>query len=107
MISRRQTAKMVSDRRTALGKREETGVRVTVYSPPGMHGEQIRHRAQQALAEAGLAGRVELKTEEFEFARAGVMCTPAISVNGRLVTNGWVPGETEFARVLKANLNST
>jgi hypothetical protein len=92
--------------RTALGKREETGVRVTVYSPPGMHGEQIRHRAQKALAEAGLSGRVDLKTEEFEFARAGVMCTPAISVNGRLVTNGWVPEETEFARVLKANLNS-
>lgn len=81
-------------------------MRVTVYSPPGMHGEQIRYRAQRALQEAGLSGRVDLKTAEFDFARAGVMCTPAISVNGRLVTNGWVPEENEFARVLQANLNS-
>lgn len=80
-------------------------MKVTIYSPPGMHGEIIRNRAQRAMSEAGLSGKIEVRTEEFEFARAGVMCTPAVSINGRLVTNGWVPEEQDFARVLKANLN--
>lgn len=88
-----------------MGKREETGVKVTIFAPPGMHGELLKNRTQRVLKQAGLTGRVEVRTDESEFARAGVMCTPAISVDGRLVTNGWVPEDRDFESILKSSLN--
>jgi hypothetical protein len=79
--------------------------KITVYSPPGQQGELIRREAQQVLKKIGVPGKVEVTTNEFECARAGVMFTPAISINGKLVTNGWVPDAGEFERLFKVHLN--
>ena len=75
--------------------------RVTVYSPPGLQGELILNEALEALKRVGVKGKVELTSNEFECARAGVLCTPAISINGQLVTNGWVPRPDEFENLIR------
>ena len=75
--------------------------KVTVYSPPGLQGELILNEALEVLKKVGIQGKVELKSSEFEYARAGVLYTPAISINGQLVTNGWVPRADELENLLR------
>ena len=49
------------------------------------------------MTELGVHAEVEIDSDEFSFARAGVMFTPAISINGNLISNGWVPEAADVA----------
>jgi len=73
---------------------------VTIYAPPGQHAENIRRAAQQTLDNLGVKAQVEVESDEFGFASAGVMFTPAVSVNGTLISNGWVPEPQDLAAAL-------
>ena len=75
-------------------------MRVTIYSPPGVQAEEIRNRALAAMREAGVRGKIAVATDEFDFASAGVMFTPAVSINGTLICNGWVPDAQDIAQAL-------
>jgi hypothetical protein len=77
-------------------------MRVVIYSPPGMQGEVLRRDTQKHLGRLGIKVNVELQTDDFSFARAGVMFTPAVSINGTLISNGWVPEPQEFDDALVA-----
>jgi hypothetical protein len=76
---------------------------ITIYSTPGSNGERLRYTAQEALASAGLKAAVNLETDEFNFARAGVLFTPAVAVDGRLISNGWMPQRDELLHALAAS----
>jgi len=73
---------------------------VTIYSPPGQHADNIRQAAEQTLTSLGVKAQVEVESDEFGFASAGVMFTPAVSVNGTLISNGWVPEPRDLAEAL-------
>lgn len=73
---------------------------VTIYSPPGQHAEHIRRTAQRTLEDLGVKAQVQVESDEFGFASAGVMFTPAVSVNGTLISNGWVPEPQDLAAAL-------
>ena len=79
-------------------------MKVTIFSPPGMQGEIIRRDTQLALDGIGVKASVEVRTSEFDCAQAGVMCTPAMSIDGRLVSNGWVPDSEELAELIKVSV---
>ena len=72
-------------------------MRVTIYTPPGAHAEQMRKRTAQMMLDLGIDANIEVDSDEFDFARAGVMFTPAVSVNGTLITNGWMPEVHDMA----------
>jgi hypothetical protein len=71
-------------------------MRITIFSPPGTQGEVIRSRALAVLHEMGVKANVSIDNDEFDFARAGVMFTPAVSINGTLISNGWIPEPDEI-----------
>jgi hypothetical protein len=78
-------------------------MRVIIFSNPGVQGEVMRRDAQRKLNYLGLNADVRVETDEFSFARAGVMFTPAVAVNGKLISNGWVPEDCELERALLAD----
>jgi len=78
-------------------------MRVIIFSNPGVQGEVMRRDAQRKLKFLGLNADVRVETDEFSFARAGVMFTPAVAVNGKLISNGWVPEDAELEQALLAN----
>jgi hypothetical protein len=81
----------------------EVGMHITIYSAPGMHGEQLKFSAIEALKSVGLKAAVNVETDEFNFARAGVLFTPAVAVDGRLISNGWMPKPDELLNALAAS----
>jgi hypothetical protein len=84
---------------------QEREMQVVIFSHPGRQAEVLRRDAQQLLQRLGVSCDVKLETDEFRLARAGVMFTPAVSINGQLISNGWVPEQDEFADQLRAQLN--
>lgn len=73
---------------------------VTIYSLSEQQAESIRNKTLHMLHDLGVSGDVVVDSDEFGFASAGVMFTPAVSVNGTLITNGWVPEPQDLAAAL-------
>lgn len=72
-------------------------MKVTIYNPSGFQSEILRDNTIKVLTELGVDAQVEIDSDEFAFARAGVMFTPAVSINGKLISNGWVPEASDVA----------
>ena len=66
-------------------------MKVTIFTPPGLQVEEIRNSAVEVLHELGVSADVEVDSNEFDFALAGVLLSPAVSINGTLISNGWIP----------------
>jgi hypothetical protein len=73
---------------------------VTIYSLSERQAEFIRDEALTVLHDLGINASVVVDNDEFGFASAGVLFTPAVSVNGTLITNGWAPGPRDLAEAL-------
>jgi len=75
-------------------------MKVTIYNPPGFQSEILRDNTIKVLSELGVSAQVEIDSDEFSYARAGVMFTPAISIDGTLISNGWVPEAADVAQAV-------
>jgi small redox-active disulfide protein 2 len=53
--------------------------------------------AREAVATAGIAAEVVHVTDEVEIARRGVLKTPGLFLDGRLVSSGRIPRPPEIA----------
>jgi small redox-active disulfide protein 2 len=62
----------------------------------------MEQRATEALAQLGDDGMVELITDFAEISRYGVMSTPALVVDDRVVLSGRVPDVPEIVSLLEA-----
>ena len=51
----------------------------------------LGERVEQAVREAGVAAEIEKVTELDRIAEAGVMMTPALALDGRILAEGRVP----------------
>jgi len=78
-------------------------MRVTIFTLSGQQGEMMRRDTVKMLKQLGIEGDVKLTSDEFEFACAGVLLTPAVSINGKLITNGWLPEEKAFIEAVASN----
>lgn len=61
---------------------------------------QLEQTARQAAARLGLTCEIEHITEIKEFAKRGVIFTPALVVDGKVLAAGRVPSDEELARLL-------
>lgn len=75
---------------------------VKVYGPGCKRCEATEQMVRDAAAKLGLAVEVEKVTDARSIAMAGVMSTPGISVDGKLVHAGGLPDATKLEGWLSA-----
>ena len=75
---------------------------VTVYGPGCKRCEATEKMVKDAAAKLGLAVEVEKVTDAKSIAMAGVMSTPGLSVDGKLVHAGGLPDAGKLDGWLKA-----
>lgn len=75
---------------------------VTVYGPGCKRCEATAEMVTAAAAKLGIEVRIEKVTDYAAIARAGVMSTPGIAVDGKLVHAGGLPDATALEGWLKA-----
>lgn len=75
---------------------------IKVYGPGCKRCETVEAMVKDAAAKLGVDVSVEKITDPRAIAMAGVMSTPGISVDGRLVHSGGLPNEAKLAGWLQA-----
>jgi small redox-active disulfide protein 2 len=74
---------------------------VKVYGPGCKRCEATEEMVKAAAVKLGVAVSVEKVTDMAAIARAGVMSTPGISIDGKLVHAGGLPDEARLEGWLK------
>ena len=74
---------------------------VKVYGPGCKRCEATEKMVQDAAGRLGVDVEVEKVTDMAQIAMAGVMSTPAIAVDGKLVHAGGLPDEAKLQEWLK------
>jgi len=75
---------------------------VKIYGPGCKRCETTEAMVKDAAARLGIETTVEKVTDQREIAMAGVMSTPGITVDGKLVHAGGVPDATKLDSWLTA-----
>ena len=73
---------------------------LTVLGPGCKRCHQLNDNAQAAASKAGGAVSVEYVTDPVAIAEAGIMATPALLVNGKVVSQGKVLAQSEIEGLL-------
>jgi len=76
-------------------------MRIVVYGPGCANCKRLEQQTTDALAKVGLNARVTKVEDVVAIAEAGVMRTPALGIDGRLVLQGRVPGVTELEHLIR------
>ena len=77
---------------------------IQVLGPGCGRCEALHHVATAAVAELGFDARVEKIYDYDEMAPLGVMSTPALALDGRVLISGAVPSVTVVRRLLTASI---
>jgi small redox-active disulfide protein 2 len=64
---------------------------IKVYGPGCANCRKVEEIANAALAKAGVPGTVEKVKDVNEIVAAGVLKTPGLSIDGKLVSSGRIP----------------
>ncbi len=76
---------------------------VKILGPGCKNCQNLETRTREALAELGLDASVEKVTDYAAIAGYGVMTTPGLVVDDRVVVSGRVPTADEIAGLLSAS----
>jgi len=74
---------------------------IKVMGPGCPNCQKLAELVQQAVAETGVAAEIKKVTDFQEMAQAGVLSTPALTINGEIKCVGRVPGKAEIEKWLK------
>lgn len=64
---------------------------ISVYGPGCANCRKLEEISRKALADAGLQGEVVKVTAMPDIVAAGVLKTPGLGINGKLVSSGRIP----------------
>jgi small redox-active disulfide protein 2 len=64
---------------------------ISVYGPGCSNCRKLEEISRKALADAGLEGEVVKVTAMPDIVAAGVLKTPGLAINGKLVSSGRIP----------------
>lgn len=73
---------------------------IKVLGPGCANCARLEERTRQAVADLGLDAQIEKVTDYAEIAGYGVMKTPGLVVDEKLVVSGRVPTSREIAELL-------
>jgi|DewCreStandDraft_4_1066084.scaffolds.fasta_scaffold108870_2 small redox-active disulfide protein 2 len=77
------------------------GLEVKVLGPGCPNCHALYDRAAKVLARLGLAADLEAVQDVAEIAASGVMSTPGLMINGKVVSVGKVPSESQLEQWFK------
>jgi small redox-active disulfide protein 2 len=67
-----------------------TSIKVEIMGSGCQKCRQLEENARSAIASLGIEAEVQHITDQIEIAKRGVMITPALAVNGKIVSKGKV-----------------
>lgn len=67
-----------------------TSIKVEIMGSGCKKCRQLEENARRAIASLGIEAEVQHITDQIEIAKRGVMSTPALAVNGKIVSKGKV-----------------
>lgn len=73
---------------------------IQVLGPGCANCHKVEELAKQAIAQLGVEAKVELVSDVNEMMRYGVMSTPAIVINDRVVSSGRVPALSQITTLI-------
>ena len=79
-------------------------VKIEVLGPGCANCQRLEAMAKAAVAKLGLEAQVEHVTDMREIMARGVMTTPGLAVDGKIVSKGRVPGPAEVEGLIKGAL---
>lgn len=81
--------------------------KIQVFGPGCAKCEDMAALVKETLAELNQPVPVEKVTDAMQFAVAGVIVTPALAIDGKIVVSGRVPSKEELKGILKDELGTT
>ena len=78
--------------------------KIEVLGPGCSNCQRLEAMARQAVADLGVEADVEKVTDVKEIMARGVMATPGLVVNGRVVSKGRVPSASEVTNLIATAL---
>lgn len=78
--------------------------KIVIYGPGCAKCSTLAEITQQAMKELGIKEPLEKVTDVMQFAVAGVLMTPALKVNEKILISGKVPSKDEVKRILQEAL---
>lgn len=76
-------------------------MKINVYGPGCANCVSLAENAQAAVDELGIDAEVEKVEDPAEIAKAGVMSTPGLGIDGEIKIKGRVPNKDEIKELLK------
>jgi small redox-active disulfide protein 2 len=70
---------------------------ITVYGPGCARCKQAEKIVRDAVAHSGVQAEVRKATDFAEMAKAGILNTPAVAINGKVKSAGRVPSADEVS----------
>jgi small redox-active disulfide protein 2 len=75
-------------------------IKIEVFGMGYRDCHQLEANVKQAVAKRGISAEVEMVTDPVKIATAGIMMTPALAINGDVVTMGRVTSVQEILELL-------
>ncbi len=82
-------------------------MKIDVYGPGCANCRRLETHTRQALSALGQEAEVTKVEDITAIAEAGVMRTPALAIDGRLVLQGRVPGVAELTTIITTAVGET
>ncbi len=76
-------------------------MKITVYGPGCAKCHETERRVRHVVEQAGVEATIAKATDFAEMAKAGILTTPAVAVNGAVKVSGRVPNEDEIQAWLR------
>ena len=75
-------------------------MKIQVFGMGCRNCHQLEANVKQAVVKSGITAEVEMVTDPVKIAEAGIMMTPALAINGDVVTMGTVTSVQEILKLL-------
>ncbi len=76
-------------------------MKIQIYGPGCMNCKTLEQRARRAAEELGLAADFEKVNDFAQIAESGILRTPGLAIDGRIVSQGRVNSVEEIKTVLQ------
>lgn len=76
-------------------------MKIQIYGPGCMNCKTLEQRARRAAEELGLAADFEKVNDFVQIAESGILRTPGLAIDGRIVSQGRVNSVEEIKTVLQ------